>query len=266
MRGVVDDAGMRCGSIEEVLEEMRDRETFAAGSLLRREVTHAVTLMAAAASLFVVLGTAGLLIDQLAGLVGAELQAKPVLLGSPNKVHRPQLLTAGPSWLSPGEVYTTREESSASALISQAEGQVGFLEVVPEGATPLVLIASGLDALEAAGEQELLLEPDGSLRIEASGTLVGFLQSGQRCELGDVLSGPGLIEFKLLHYGEWVAEHVSVPIVEPNGDGRWVVRGFRGFGVGVQGSSAAEIGGKTKEPELNARTGLPLVELLHDPR
>jgi hypothetical protein len=80
------------------------------------------------------------------------------------------------------------------------------------------------------------------------------------------LSGPGLIEFKLLHYGEWVAEHVSVPIVEPNGDERWVVRGFRDFGVDVQGSSAAEIGGKTKGPELNARTGLPLVELFDDPR
>ena len=256
---------------KEVLEEMRAREIFATDSLLRTEATHAVTLMAAAGSLFVVLAAAGLLIDQLASLAATEGPAAPTLLGRSNKVHTPQLLMAGPSWLSPAEAYLTQEASPVTDLNSLEESQKLAPEVVQGGGTPLVLIASGLLELEADDEQELLLEPDGSLRIEGSGTLVGFLQSGQRCELGDVLSGPGQIEFKLLHYGAWVAEHVNVPIVELDdaeldGDERWVVQGFRAFGVDVQESSEADLGRKSRGPELNARTGLPLVELFDDPR
>ena len=73
---------------KEVLEEMRAREIFATDSLLRTEATHAVTLMAAAGSLFVVLAAAGLLIDQLASLAATEGPAAPTLLGRPNKGRR----------------------------------------------------------------------------------------------------------------------------------------------------------------------------------
>jgi hypothetical protein len=59
---------------------------------------------------------------------------------------------------------------------------------------------------------------------------------------------------------------VRVPIVESVEGGTWVVQGYRDFGVGVReivgGYGGNELGG----PELNTRTGLPLVELFSDPR
>jgi hypothetical protein len=96
--------------------------------------------------------------------------------------------------------------------------------------------------------------------------LVGFLQSGESCELGDSLSGPGQIEFKLLHHRAWVAEHVRVPIVESVEGGIWVVQGYRDFGVGVHEIVGSYGGNESGAPELNMRTGLPMVELFSETR
>lgn len=236
---------------------MRARDNFSADSLWKIETTHAVTLIAVATGLFFVFGAAGLLLDQIASLVSVESHEQPILMRSAPKVHSPQLLTAGPSWLNSAEAYATREESPEVDLAHVEEAQAG---------TPLVLIASGLAEFEAGAEQELLLEPDGSLRIGSSGTLVGFLQSGQSCELGAALSGPGQIEFKLLHHKVWVAERVRVPIVESVESGLWVVQGYRDFGVGVREIAGGYGRDEPGAPELNVRTGLPLVELFSNTR
>ena len=241
----------------EALEEMRARDTFSAGSLWRTEATHAVTLIAVAVGIFFVFGAAGLLLDQIASPVAGETYEEPILMGNARKVYSPQLLTAGPSWLSSSEAYATHEESPLHALPDAEEVQAG---------TPLVLIASGLAEFEVDPERELLLEPDGSLRIEGSGTLVGFLQSGQSCELGESVNGPGQIEFKLLHHKMWVAERVRVPIVESVEGGLWIVQDYRDFGVGVQAEAEVYSGIEPVTPLLNVRTGLPLVELFSDPR
>jgi hypothetical protein len=241
----------------EALEEMEIGGITSARSLWREESAHAFTLMAFSVGLFFVLGSAGLLIDQIATALSAEREVLPSLELGAKQVESPKLLRAGPSWLGFIETHVSAEETSG-----HKRGAVTELQEE----TPLVLVASGLAIYEEDPSQELLLEPDGSLRLEGSGVLVGFLQSGERSGIGDTMSGPGQMEFRLLHHRAWVSEHVRVPVVESSIEGEWIVKSYRAFGVGIQAEDGSSRGTDRRAPELNSRTGLPQMELISQER
>ena len=129
--------------------------------------------------------------------------------------------------------------------------------------TPLVLVAGSLTAFELSRRDSswLVLEPDGTLRTESEGALVGFLHNEGQLERGDSLAGPGQMAIPLLHYNSWISQDVRVPIVQSDGAGGWVVSGHRRFEIEVTRESKLDRLSGLGKPKLHPRTGLPMVEL-----
>ena len=129
--------------------------------------------------------------------------------------------------------------------------------------SPLALVAEGLSNFELASRPDhwLVLEPDGSLRIEGEGALVGFLHGGVALTIGDKLHGPGLMSFHLLHHDAWISDDVLIPIVESDGAGAWIVIEQRRFEVRVSRELQPAHSTEAGELRLHSRTGLPTVSL-----
>lgn len=148
-------------------------------------------------------------------------------------------------------------------LVRRAEGWNDHPESSVAG-TPLALVSDGLAEVGSKGDgwRTLLLEPDGTLRAEGTGTLVGFLHGEGTRKRGEQLAGPGLIAIDLLHQDAWLAERARVPVVEPDGTGGWIVLEHRSFEIGVdrQPPRTDQLG--PGRPKLHPRTGLPQVELV----
>ena len=221
---------------------MSGTETYVARSLQSEGATHGATLGVLATCLFAVLGCAGLLLDRVAAAASAPTPPEPAA----RVVHTIPSLRADSSWPS------APSEAAQAATTLQEERSSG---------TPWVLVAAGLAEFETTGRQLLLLEPDGSLRTQSDGALVGFLQGGGALQLGEYLAGPGQMDFQLLHHSAWITERAEVPIVERDGSGGWVVQGYRPFSIGVERERVRGLEGALGRPKLNERTGLPHIDL-----
>jgi len=231
---------------------MNGTEIPAAYSLHKEGTRHGLTLSLMGLGLFLALGATGLLLQRFADS-GPEGESESRVAGLADfevGVREGVVL----SWTAP------------RTLPEWAEGSTGEFERKDPAATPgnpLVLVSGGLTEFEAAedGEQSLLLEPDGTLRTESAGTLVGFLQGGGSHERGDHLHGPGQVEFRLLHQDAWLADRARVPVVEPDDAGGWIVRSHRTFEIGVAREPKKKRQVGPGRPRLHPRTGLPQVEL-----
>jgi len=147
---------------------------------------------------------------------------------------------------------------------SEAREELRISEPEAPTGTPVVLVAESLAEFEASegGTPRLLLEPDGTLRTEADGTLVGFLHRGAQPGLGDSLPGAGQIDIRLLHQDSWLSGAACVPLVESDEVGGWVVSGHRWFQIDLTRETKRGVLAGTAKPRLHPRTGLPEVELV----
>jgi hypothetical protein len=221
---------------------MNGTESSVATPLQMDWMRHGLTLGLLGLGLFATLGMAGLVLQQLAG-TSSEREVD-VQVASPG---------AGGIGREPVILAWTAEESEGP-LLEEPSASPG---------TPLVLVAGSLTAFELLRSDSswLVLEPDGTLRTESEGALVGFLHGDGPLKLGDSLSGPGLMGLHLLHYESWVSQEALVPIVESDGAGGWVVSGQRRFGIEVMREDRRSGVNKPSKPKLHPRTGLPMVEL-----
>ena len=202
---------------------------------------HGLTLGLLGLGLFSTLGMGGLVLQQLAG----TLSEPPIdASGAWGSSEREPVVLA----------WTAEESEEPSPRAEELSAPLG---------TPLVLVAGSLTAFELLRSDSswLVLEPDGTLRTESEGALVGFLHGDGPLKLGDSLSGPGLMGLHLLHYESWVSQEALVPIVESDGAGGWVVSGQRRFGIEVMREDRRSGVNKPSKPKLHPRTGLPMVEL-----
>ena len=204
---------------------------------------HGLSLCLLGLGLFTALGLAGLVLQEVAEGVSAPDVPPASEVAQSASGREPVVL----AWTAP----------------ELEDGALSAAPVPAQPVTPLVLIAGSLMAFELSGGASdwLILEPDGTLRTESEGALVGFLHDAAPLELGDSIAGPGLMSIQLLHLDSWVSEDALVPIVESDGSGGWIVTGHRRFGIEAsreaQDAREAELG----EPALHPRTGLPTVLL-----
>ena len=222
---------------------MNGTESSAATPLQMDWMRHGLTLGLLGLGLFSTLGMAGLVLQELAG-TRSESQV-------------PALAAGSEAW-----VAGSREPVVLAWTADESEGQ-GAEQLSASAETPLVLVAGSLTAFELSRSDSswLVLEPDGSLRTESEGALVGFLHNEGQLERGDSLSGPGQMAIPLLHYASWISQDVRVPIVQSDGAGGWVVSGHRRFGIEVTRELKRDRLSGLGKPKLHPRTGLPMVEL-----
>ena len=220
---------------------MNGTESSAATPLQLDWMRHGLTLGLLGLGLFSTLGMGGLVLQQLAG----TLSEPPIdASGAWGSSEREPVVLA----------WTAEESEEPSPRAEELSAPLG---------TPLVLVAGSLTAFELSSNESswLILEPDGTLRTESEGALVGFLHGEAPLKLGDSLSGPGLMGLHLLHHESWVSQEALVPIVESDGAGGWIVSGQRLFEIEITREAKRGALDKPGRPELHPRTGLPMVML-----
>ena len=224
---------------------MNGTESSVATPLQLDWMRHGLTLGLLGLGLFSTLGMAGLVLQQLAGTLSeSEVQAQAAGSEAWGSGSREPVVLAWTADESEGEGRGAEQQSASSG-------------------TPLVLVAGSLTAFELSrGDSSwLVLEPDGTLRTESEGALVGFLHNEGQLERGDSLAGPGQMAIPLLHYNSWISQDVRVPIVQSDGAGGWVVSGHRRFEIEVTRESKLDRLSGLGKPKLHPRTGLPMVVL-----
>lgn len=177
-------------------------------------------------------------------------------------------------------ILESRAAGRVGAAAPERDGQVltwtpplelagGVPEVLPgavrqaqDGGTPLVLVASGIAEWNGGAERSLILECDGTLRCEEGGELVGFLWGGGSPALGEWIPGPWFASVGLLHPDSWLVERASVPVVESDGSGGWVVLDYIEIELGLRREPLRDGEEGLGRISLHPRTGLPRPELV----
>lgn len=220
---------------------MNGTESSAVTPLQTDWVRHGLNLCLMGLALFASLGLTGLVLQRVAASAsGPEVSAS----------------SRGVAGLEPIVLAWTASEALEPAHGSLTAGE-------SQDSSPLALVAGSLSNLKltSGSDDWLVLEPDGSLRTEGEGALVGFLHGGLALTIGDKLPGPGLMSFHLLHHDAWCSDDVLIPIVESDGAGAWIVIEQRRFEVRVSRQPQPARSTEAGELKLHSRTGLPTVSL-----